>query len=81
MKSLLVCLSIAVLAPLSAHAGVGDNILASFRVTASSISNNHMVAPWSDMVPGQWLDPTSGALGGAPSCASGSMQKFGKPFC
>lgn len=79
MKHLLILAALAI-AP-QAHASIGSDIIAGFKVTATSIRTNHMVAPWSDMVPGQYLDMVTGETKGAPSCPPGPMQKYGKPFC
>lgn len=58
-----------------------DRIVAQARNTVASVKADNYVAPWSRLVPGQYINPTSGAVEGVPSCPPGPMQKFGKPFC
>ena len=58
-----------------------DRIVAQARNTVASVKADNYVAPWSRLVPGQYINPTTGAVEGAPSCPPGPMQKFGKPFC
>lgn len=58
-----------------------DRIAAQARNTVASVKADNYVAPWSKLVPGQYINPTSGVVEGAPSCAPGPMQRYGKPFC
>lgn len=68
--------------PPETYAGpIQDRIVAQVRNTVASIREDNYVAPWSRLVPGQYINPTSGAVEGAPSCAPGPMQRWGKPFC
>lgn len=88
MKALLILAGLALASnanaalPPETYAGpIQDRIVAQARNVVASVKGDNYVAPWSRLLPGEYINPTSGAVEGAPSCAPGPMQKFGKPFC
>lgn len=55
---------------------VGQRIVAQFNNTVTSIQTGNYVAPWANLAPGQYINPTSGKVEGTPICG-----RWGRPFC
>lgn len=71
----------AALPPAAYDGPIGARIAAQWNNMVGSVKADTYVAPWSTLVPGQYINPTTGAVEGAPSCPAGPRQKWGKPFC
>lgn len=89
MRPLLLAAALAV-ASIPAHAAmppstydgpIQGRVVAQFNHMKDSFGTGNYVAPWAKLVPGQYINPTSGAVEGAPSCPPGPMQRWGRPFC
>ena len=53
-----------------------DRLVAEFKGTVKSFQTGDYVAPWANLSPGQYVNPTTGAIEGAALCG-----KYGHPFC